>query len=223
VYIQKRRNKLVTDFERQDEMINKVLVAYTTMSGSTAEVAKTVGETVAKDEIRADVLPLEGVSSLTGYDAVIIGAPMIMGWHRSALRFLRKHQGELERIPLAIFALAMSLTSTDEMSVDQMPVHVDEKLAKPPIKPGHPNFRERYASLNHYFSSILKAAGAARPVSLAIFGGRLDYFRLKLPAKMFVMLIVQAQPGDRRNWSTIRSWAASLPDLFKNSTPAGKD
>lgn len=148
---------------------------------------------------------------------------MIMGWHRSALRFLRKHRGELERIPLAVFALAMSLTSTGETSVDRVPVYVDQNLSMPPVNPGHPTLKEHYANVTHYASSILKAAGSARPVSLAIFGGRLDYSRLKLAAKLFVMLVIQAQPGDRRNWPAIHSWAASLPDLFTNNSPTGKD
>jgi hypothetical protein len=30
----------------------------------------------------------------------------------------------------------------------------------------------------------------------------------------FVMLVIQAQPGDRRNWALIKSWGASLPGLL---------
>jgi hypothetical protein len=37
---------------------------------------------------------------------------------------------------------------------------------------------------------------------------------------LFVMLVVQASPSDRRNWDAIRSWAGSLPQLF-NSRAAG--
>jgi len=55
-----------------------------------------------------------------------------MGWHRSALRFLKKHRSRLQHIPFAIFALAMSLTQTGESSVDGVDVFVDEKLPKLP-------------------------------------------------------------------------------------------
>jgi hypothetical protein len=33
---------------------------------------------------------------------------------------------------------------------------------------------------------------------------------LKLLQMLFVLLVIQAQPGDRRNWPVIREWAAGL-------------
>jgi menaquinone-dependent protoporphyrinogen IX oxidase len=157
---------------------------------------------------------MEKVISLPAYHAVVLGAPMIMGWHRSAASFLKKHRKALKNTPLAIFAMAMSLTSGGEMAVKGVPVYVDQILAKPPRDPLRPTFREKYASITRYASPMLHAAGANKPVSVAFFGGRLDYTRLKPLARLFVMLAVQAQPGDRRNWQAIRTWAGSLPVLF---------
>lgn len=193
--------------------MNTILVAYTTMSGSTAEVAGAIGEEITGKGWRADVLPLEKVSDFDGYDAIVLGAPMIVGWHRSALQFLKLHRQELGRYPLAVFATAMNLTLDGEKDVKGVPVYVDEKLPVPPRNSDGLTLRERYASVTHYFSPILKVA---QPVSVAIFGGRLDYNRLKLPARLFVMLVVQARPGDKRNWPAIRSWAGSLPSLFNS-------
>jgi hypothetical protein len=31
---------------------------------------------------------------------------------------------------------------------------------------------------------------------------------------LFVMLVIQAKPGDHRNWPAIRSWAGMLADKF---------
>jgi menaquinone-dependent protoporphyrinogen oxidase len=194
--------------------MNKVLVTYATMAGSTAEVARTIGEEITSKSLQAELKPLESITDLASYSAVVLGAPMIMGWHRSALGFLRKNRKELEHIPLAIFAMGMSLTSAGETDLDGVPVCLDENLAKPPQNINRPSFREHHTSLIHYAAPILKAAAPARPVSMAFFGGKLDYYRLKFPAKLFVMLVVQAQPGDRRDWRVIRAWAASLPHLF---------
>jgi menaquinone-dependent protoporphyrinogen IX oxidase len=196
--------------------MKRILVAYATYAGSTVEVAQVVGEEIAKSGLQVDVLPLSAVNNLEAYDGVVLGGPMIMGWHRAALRFLAKHRGALQHIPLAVFVMCMSLTQTGEMSLGGVPVYVDEKLPKPPEQEGRLNFRERYARLANYVRPILLASDGVKPVSIGMFAGRLDYGRLKWWAVLFVMLIVQAPGGDRRNWTAIRSWAAGLPAALQH-------
>jgi menaquinone-dependent protoporphyrinogen oxidase len=195
--------------------MKRVLVAYATMAGSTADVAKTVAEEIAKSGAQVDVLPLSEVKDLAAYDGVVVGAPMIMGWHRAASGFLKRQRSAFQRIPLAVFVTAMSLTQTGESSVDGVPVTVDEKLPKPPEVEGRLKFKERYARLSNYIRPILRATRPVKPVSIGLFGGRLEYGRLKWWAVLFAMLIIQAPAGDRRNWDTIRSWAAGLPAAMR--------
>ena len=83
--------------------MNNILVTYATLSGTTVEVAHAVGEEIAKSGVKVDVLPLVNVKSLDGYDAVVLGGPMIAGWHRSALSFLKRHRKTWDRVPLAVF------------------------------------------------------------------------------------------------------------------------
>ena len=198
--------------------MKRILVTYATMAGSTIEVAQAVGEEIAKSGLQVDVLPLGEVKGLEAYDGVVVGGPMIRGWHHAALGFLKKHRDAFRRIPLAVFVMAMSLTQTGETSVDGVPVDVDEKLPKPPEKEGRLNFRERYAKLSNYVRPILMATRPVKPVSIGFFGGRLEYGRLKWWAVLFAMLIIQAQAGDRRNWTAIRSWASNLAAKFKPKT-----
>ena len=113
----------------------------------------------------------------------------------------------------------MSLTQADETRMSEVPVVVDEQLPKPPEQAGRLNFRERYARLANYVRPILRATRPAKPVSVGVFGGRLEYGRLKWWAVLFVMLIIQAPAGDRRNWTAIRSWAAGLPAAFQLGAP----
>jgi menaquinone-dependent protoporphyrinogen IX oxidase len=142
---------------------------------------------------------------------------MIMGWHRDAVGFLKRQREALRRIPLAVFVTAMSLTRTDETCVGGVPIYVDEKLPKPPQQDGHLNFRERYAQPSNYIQPILRATRPVKPVSIGLFGGRLEYGRLKWWAVLFVMVVIQAPAGDRRNWPAIRSWAATLPGALELS------
>lgn len=199
--------------------MKKILVTYATMAGSTVEVARAVAEEISKAGAQVDTAPLAEVKTLEGYDGVVLGAPMIMGWHRAALGFLKNHRAELNHIPLAVFVTALSLTKSQETVVDGVRVSVDEKLPKPPQTPGHLNFRERYARVSNYVRPILNATRPCKPVSVGIFGGRLEYGRLKWWAVLFVTLIIQAPAGDRRNWTAIRSWAAELPERFRIQVP----
>ncbi len=191
--------------------MKKVLVAYATASGSTAEVARAVAEEIAKSGCQVDVLPVGEVEKLAAYDGVVVGGPLIMGWHRAAVGFLKKHRQALRTMPLAVFITAMSLTQTGETSVAGVPVFVDERLPAPPQRPGHLSLRERYATLANYLQPILSAARPAKPVSIGFFGGRLDYGRLQWWAVLFAMVIIRARAGERRNWPAIRTWAAGLP------------
>jgi menaquinone-dependent protoporphyrinogen IX oxidase len=81
------------------------------------------------------VLPLDEVLSVDHYDGVVVGGPMILGWHRGARQFLRRHQSAWRHIPVAVFMLAMSLTQSSETSVAGVPVTVDTALPKAPPRP----------------------------------------------------------------------------------------
>jgi menaquinone-dependent protoporphyrinogen oxidase len=199
--------------------MKRILVTYATMTGSTLEVAQVVAEEIARSDVQVDVLPLGEVKSLAGYDGVVLGGPMLMGWHRQAMGFLKKHRQALQRIPLAVFVMAISLTQTGETNVGGVPVYVDDQLPKPPEQAGHLRFRERYARLSNYVQPILTAVRLVRPASIGVFGGRLEYGRLKWWAVLFVMLIIQAPAGDRRNWVAIRAWAAGLPAALQLEAP----
>jgi menaquinone-dependent protoporphyrinogen IX oxidase len=189
--------------------MQKILIAYATNAGSTVKIAEAIGAELAK-RTEVEVLPLEKVTALEAYSAVVLGAPMIVGWHRGALAFLKRNQAILSRVPLAIFITCMNLTKTGETSINSIPVFVDEKLPRPPQKPDRLSFKERYSTPKHYLAPIIKAAPSVKPISVAFFGGSLQYFNLKWWAAIFALLIIQAQPGDKRNWDAIQKWAGGL-------------
>jgi menaquinone-dependent protoporphyrinogen oxidase len=196
--------------------MKRILVAYATMAGSTAEVAQAVAEELTAAGLTVDVLPLEQVKSLDGYDGLVVGGPMILGWHRAARRFLKQHRQAFQRIPLAVFVLAMRLTETGERNVDGVPVYVDEALPEAPAQADRLTFRERYTRLPGYLRPILKASRPHKPVSIGIFGGRMEYGRLPWWAVLFAMVIVRAPAKDRRNWPAIRSWSAGLVEALRS-------
>ena len=195
--------------------MKSILVAYTTNSGSTEEVTQAIAEEFTKSGLAAEARRLEQVTSLDSYAAAVIGAPMIVGWHRAAQKFVRQHQQALSRIPVAYFLTAISLTQTGEDAIRGVPVCIDPSIAQPPKNPGRLGLKERYALPSHYAGDIIGVAPAVKPVSVALFGGKLELFRLKLLPMLFVMAVIQAKPGDRRNWPFIRTWATDLAAQFR--------
>jgi menaquinone-dependent protoporphyrinogen IX oxidase len=188
----------------------KILVVYATNSGSTAEAAKMVGDELGKEGAPVEILPVEEVASVGAYFTVVVGAPMIMGWHRAAVRFIRKHHSELGRIPVAYFFTARSLTQLNETDFRGIPLAIDPTLAQPPRDPNHLSFRENYATVKNYLRPALNAARTVKPVSAAFFGGVLRMSGLKWWQTLFVLLVVQAKPGGEFNAPFIRAWAAGL-------------
>jgi len=193
--------------------MNKILVTYATNSGSTAEAAKATMEEIQKSGTQVDNLPISEVRELTSYSAIDLGAPMILGWHRAALKFLRKNKAALVKMPLAVFVTCMSLTKTGEINIRGVPVTVDENLPKPPQTAARLTFKERYSQVSNYLSPILNAC-RGKPVLVGIFCGKLNFSNQKWWSMIFVILILQAQADYKRNWEAIRSWGNSLPRLF---------
>ena len=197
-------------------MDQKILVAYATNAGSTAEVADAIREELASGGAAVELRQVRDVESVEAYSAVVVGGPMIAGWHRDAIRFLKRNQSALSRVPVAVFITCVNLTQTGDSQVDGVPVYVDHELPKAPRNPGRLSFREDYATVRNYLHPVLRQAPAVKPVSVAFFGGKLELFRLKFFQMIFAMLVAGGKVGDFRHWEEIRGWAASLrPTLLK--------
>jgi menaquinone-dependent protoporphyrinogen oxidase len=210
---------------KQEKIMKKILIAYTTKSGSTAEIAQFIGKEMrargTSAEVLTEVLPICEVKNLGAYDAVIVGAPMILGWHREAVNFLKKNELILKQKPLACFASALSLTKEADTSAFPMPIFQDPALAKAPKNPQKLSFKENFSTLAKYLAPMLTSAPQVKPVGAAFFAGKLDLARLNLINRLFVTLIVGAKPGDYRNWDAMRSWADRLfPALVGQAQPS---
>lgn len=190
--------------------MSKILVAYATNAGSTAEIAATVADTLYKAGHIVGTHPIDKVDGLSAYDAVVIGAPMIFGWHVAARRFVRRNQAELSGKKVAYFACAMRLTRVPGASLPTVPLTLDANLAAEPAKAGALSLKERFTALGYYLKPMLAAAPRVKPVNVAFFGGSLDMRKLKWWQAVFVMGVVQATPGDYRDWDAIRAWSKSL-------------
>jgi menaquinone-dependent protoporphyrinogen IX oxidase len=208
--LKKRKEFTMTTSSLQGK---KILIAYATDSGSTSDVAIAIGKVFTKSGATVEVKLIESIVSLDEFDAAIIGAPEIVGWHRQAKSFLHKNKKRLAKIPVAYFITLMSLTQPDSTNFDGIPIACDPELTHEPEKEGRLTFKERYSSVENYLAPLWKEAPSVKPVGVAFFGGKLSYYRMNWFRRLFVMAIINASPGDRRNWDFIRSWAESILPL----------
>lgn len=194
--------------------MSRILVTYSTNSGSTGEVAEAVAEELQKSGHDIDVMRITDVKNLKDYDSVVVGAPMIIGWQNTARRFLDQNRTNLAQKKVACFACAIRLTHLKEDELPSFPICVDENLAKEPEKPGALSIKERFTTTRHYLKSMFKQGRGIKPVSVAFFKGKLEIFRLKWWQAAFVMLVVQATPGDYRDWDVIHAWSRELSKIL---------
>ena len=185
---------------------SKILVTYVTNSGSTAEVAERIAESLSTRLAKVETVSMKDVRDLSGYDGVVIGGPMIMGWHRKARRFVKKHRKSLGKVPFHAFMTAMTVCGT----TDDKTVSIDPKVMEEPTRPGKPTMKDRHTHPDYYTAPLTGKNGVPSPRSIALLAGKLDYTKLKFPQVLFVMLVIRAKPGDRRNWDFIQTWAESL-------------
>jgi menaquinone-dependent protoporphyrinogen IX oxidase len=57
-----------------------------------------VSDGLSNADITVEVHRLEEVTDLALYAAVVIGAPMILGWHRAAQKFVKRHAAALSHV-----------------------------------------------------------------------------------------------------------------------------
>lgn len=198
----------------------RVLVVYATKYGSTQKVAETIAEELRAAGCEAEVRTIGDTASTSGFDAAVVGGPMIFGWHKDALKWVKARRDALDAVPVAYFITAASLTEDGSDAVDGVPVYKDSWLAKKPGDSAKLSYRQRYALPSHYLGDILKDTAPVRPRQAAFFAGVLDLTKMSLFAKLFVMLVIGASPGDGRHWDAVREWARGLPAvLFGDEAP----
>ncbi|MBN2047673.1 MAG: flavodoxin domain-containing protein [Anaerolineaceae bacterium] len=168
-------------------MEKKILVAYASKHGATAEIAEAVAETIRERGLIVDVREIKEVNSLDEYTGVIMGIALYM-FHmmKDATRFLKRHQKTLNSgMPVALFASGptdMSEGKEDEWASARK--QVDDDLAKIP-----------------WF----------KPLTIEIMGGKFDPNTLKFPFNL-IPAMKMMPVNDLRDWDAIRAWAGEMAE-----------
>jgi menaquinone-dependent protoporphyrinogen oxidase len=91
----------------------RILVAYATKKGSTAEIAEAIAKELQAAGHTTDAVEIAKGASPAGYDAVVIGGPMYMGKIDGMGKFVKRHSTELARVPVAGFVVCLAAAAKD--------------------------------------------------------------------------------------------------------------
>lgn len=168
----------------------RTLVAYASRAGSTAEVARAVGEILRATGREVDVRPVKEVQDLTGYDFLVLGSAIWAGKPLpEAVQFAKTQRDAFAHVPVAYFILCDTLREDT------------------------PKNREVAYKYLSPLSSIRE------PVSAGLFGGVRDFSTMNPLLRWLLHRVLKIADGDGRDWHAINAWAAGLPDLLTARTP----
>ena len=168
-------------------METRVLVAYATKYGATAEIAEKIAEVLREAGLQTDVMAADKVTDLTPYQAVVLGSAVYMGkWRDEPAKFLEDNEKALAERPVWLF----SSGPTGEGD----PVALMKAWRFPDAQQ--------------------EVADRIQPRDIAIFHGAVDTKKLSLPERL-ILKGVKAPTGDFRDWKAITSWARAIAEALK--------
>ena len=172
-------------------MLASVFVAYTSRSGSTAEVAQAIVASMRKSGLAVDIAPVSQVASIPRMTAIVLGAPLYMGrFPKEFHRFLALHRSALEILKPWCFVLGPTRTNPSDFEAAR-------------------NQAIKQMSRYNWFC----------PADVRVFGGRWDPKTLPFPFSLAARLpghpLEKIPAADVRDWGEIDKWAAGIARQIK--------
>ncbi|MGQ9516707.1 MAG: flavodoxin domain-containing protein [Anaerolineae bacterium] len=169
-------------------MPQKVLVAYGTKYGATAEIAGRIGNILQKAGWAVDVLPAGKASDISLYNAMVLGSAVYAGsWRKDAAQLLTKHEKALSERPVWLFSSG-------------------------PTGSGDPVTLLNGWSLP---DALRPVAERIHVRDIAVFHGALDMQKLNF-AERFLIRGIKAPAGDFRDWNAITAWAEGIAKALQS-------
>lgn len=164
--------------------MSKILIVYYTKTNTTKEIAERIKNILEKNGLIVDIETFGSVRSIDEYSGVIVGAPINgMNWRPEAYEFIEKNKDRLSKIPVSYFLVSYLLRTGR--------VGIQGKIK----------------------DSINKAVSVVEPVSVGMFGGRIDS---KMPAPVRLLFGVDKDaPIDVTDIYEVDGWAEHIVNYYK--------
>jgi menaquinone-dependent protoporphyrinogen oxidase len=171
-------------------MPKRILIAHASRAGSTAAVAEVIGQVLRDGGAEVDVHPVTDITSLAGYDALVLGSAIWAGKPLpEAIRFAARQRQALSQLPVAYF-IQCDLLREDT-----------------------PQHRE---AARRYLAPLVKIT---HPVSVGLFAGKRDLSTMNPLVRWLLGHLFHIVEGDWRDWGQIRAWTATLGRQLAQAEP----
>jgi menaquinone-dependent protoporphyrinogen oxidase len=168
-------------------MSSKILVAYDSKHGATAEIAYRIFSSLQQEGHEAELLSLEKKTDPAPYDIIILGSAIYIGqWRKNAIKFLKKNEQLLSAKKTWIFSTGPTGEGETEVLL---------KGWKYPD------------NLKDIFEKIA-------PEDMIIFHGSIDEDKLNKLEKLAIKM-VKAPVGDFRDWQAVDDWVKKISESLK--------
>ena len=174
-------------------MTDRILVAYGTKHGSTAEIAEAIAKRLRAAGLDVELRRARDVRSLDAYRAVVLGSAVYMArWRRDAARLLRRHRRELAQRDVWLFSSGPVGEQADQ----------DEASAERWTKP----------------KLVRRLAADIGARDHVVFGGRVSE---DAGGFMYRNMANNTPPElrDRRDWDAIEGWAQGIAATVGGASP----
>ena len=148
-----------SSFGGGNEMSDKILVAYASRAGSTGGVAEAIGQVLCNGGVAVDVRLAKEVTDVSPYRAVVVGSAIRMGqWLPEAIKFVEMHRDALSQVPVAYFAVCMTLAEDTEENRRMVAAYLDPvREIVQPVDVGLFAGAMDYGKLSFIFRLVIKA------------------------------------------------------------------
>jgi len=161
-------------------MTARILVAYASRKGSTAGIAQAIGKELISEGYSVDISDIKSVTSIAGYNAVVIGAPVYTGKVTGDVAvFVAANKDGLSRLPVAGFVTGIA-----------------------PVYP-------KTGDVKEFIDQLVTALAPISPVAVTMFAGTLDIGKMNFVERSLTSLM-KVPTGDFRDWDAIATWARTL-------------
>jgi len=166
---------------------NNILVVYDSQFGSTAEIAKFIGENLSISNQKVDVKRINEVVDLSIYNHIIIGSAIQYDkWMTEAKDFIVKNETELSTKSVSFFLVCLVLS---------------KKTDKATLK------------AKNYANSIKDLVPKIKVNNFGKFAGVLNYSKMSFGQRILakvIFAIIGVKEGDYRDWNSIKKWSKNI-------------